>query len=153
MRDEWRGNGGSACGRGTGALGALAALALGACAVGEPIEGAGMGINCLDDSPRCISEREAALKTMVADPQRRWVKEAATPSAYASGVRLFAYKSTKKSLTCDELHHGKREADGAAASLKGAGSGLSPAQVSRSTMFAGEVSRELAGEIKRRCKS
>lgn len=124
---------------------------LAGCAVGEsPIDSA--GLSCIDDSPRCIAERQATLTQYVSDPERRWVRQPATPSAYASGVRLFAYKKTKASLTCDELAHGKREADGAAASLKGAGSGLSPAQVSRSTMFAGEVGRELAGEMKKRCK-
>jgi hypothetical protein len=136
-----------------GVKGLLAALglAVGGCAVGDaPIESA--GFDCIDDSPRCVSERQAKLKQLVSDPQRRWVKDAPTPAAYASGVRLFAFKQTKKSLSCEELAHGRREADGASASLKGAGSALSPAQVSRGTMFAQEVGRELSNEMKKRCK-
>lgn len=125
-------------------------LAATGCAVGEaPIEGA--GLSCVDDSPRCISERQATLNRYVSDPQRRWVKDVPSSSAYASGVRMFAFKTTKKQLTCEELAHGRREADGAATSLKGAGSTLTPAQVSRSTMFASEVGRELSNEMKRRC--
>ena len=135
------------------ALFAAIGLALGGCAVGDtPVEGTGAGLACVDDSPRCIAERQATLKQLVSDPQRKWVKEQPSPSAYASGVRLFAFKSTKKDLSCDELAHGRREADGAASSLQGAGSTLTPAQVSRGRMFASEVGRELAGEIKRRCK-
>ncbi|MGQ0672389.1 MAG: hypothetical protein ACT4N2_05850 [Hyphomicrobium sp.] len=129
------------------------ATAAGGCAVGEaPIDSGHAGLSCVDDSPRCIAERQRTLSALVADPQRRWVKEQPTPSAYASGVRLFAFKTTKKTLTCDELAAGRREADGAPSSLKGAGSSLTPAQVSRGAMFASEVGRELGNEMKRRCK-
>ena len=83
----------------------------------------------------------------------KWVKEPASPQAYASGVRLFAFKTRKKDLTCDELSAGKREADAGPGVLRGAGSsGLSPAQVSRGVMLAGEVARELSNEMRRRCK-
>lgn len=133
------------------ALLAAIGMSVSGCAVGDaPIE-ANAGLSCVDDSPRCISERQIALKSLVADPQRRWVKEPASPAAYASGVRMFAFKQTKKQLSCEELAAGKREADGASASLKGAGSMLTPAQVSRSTMFAHEVGRELSNEMKKRC--
>lgn len=126
-------------------------MAVSGCAVGEiPAESA--GLQCVDDSPRCVSERQTTLNALVSDPSRSWIKEVPSPAAYASGVRLFAYKTKKKELNCDELAAGKREADGAAPSLKAAGSTLTPAQVSRGTMFASEVSRELANEMKRRCK-
>lgn len=123
------------------------------CAVSSPPEiGPQAGLSCVDDSFECINRRKATLNTLVADPQRTWVKEQPTPEAYASGVRLFAYKKKKKELRCDELEHGRKEADGAPASLKSAGSLLTPAQVSRGRMFAAEVSRELASEINRRCR-
>lgn len=111
------------------------------------------GQGCVDDSKHCVDQRQAALKSLMSDPQRRWVREPATAQAYASGVRLFAYKGRKKEMTCDELAHGKREADAAPAVLRGPGSGLSPAQVSRGAMLASEVSRELSTEMKRRCKA
>lgn len=107
--------------------------------------------DCVDDSPPCVERRGAALKEMLADPKRRWVHEPANAHSYAAGVRLFAFRSRKRDLTCEELAHGKREADGAPAALNGPHSGgLSPAQKSRGTMLAAEVSKELASEMRRR---
>ncbi len=88
---------------------------------------------CVDDSPECISRRQTTLRHLVDDQGRAWVKEPATPEAYASGVRLFAFKTKKKELTCDELAHGRREAEAARATLKNAGSTLTAAQVTRGT--------------------
>lgn len=110
------------------------------------------GLSCVDDSPECVGRRQAALRQLVAAEDRSWIRQPATPAAYASGVRLFAFKAKKKELTCDELAHGRREADNAAAALKGPGAGLTPAQVSRGTMLAAEVSRELGNEFGRRCR-
>ena len=89
---------------------------------------------------------------MVSDPGRKWVKEVPTPAAYASGVRLFAFKNKKKDLSCEELSYGRKEADGAPAALKSNGTGLTPAQVSRGAMLAHDVGRELGNEYNRRCK-
>ena len=111
------------------------------------------GLSCVDDSKHCIDQRSHALNSMMADRERRWVREPASPQAYASGVRLFAFKSRKKDLSCDELSAGKREAEAGPGVLRGAGgSGLSPAQVSRGVMLATEVSKELSNEMRRRCK-
>lgn len=113
-----------------------------------------VGLGCVDDSRHCIDQRQAALRSMMADRDRRWVREPATPSAYASGVRLFAFKSRKKDLTCEELAHGRREADAGPGILRGpGGAGLTPAQVSRGAMLAAEVSKELGTEMARRCRA
>jgi hypothetical protein len=137
-----------------GLAAASTALLLAGCSGGGLDAGASAGLGCVDDSRECIERRGAALRSMMSDKERRWVKNPATPEAYASGVRLFAYKSRKRDLTCDELAHGKREADAAPAALRGPGAAsLSPAQVSRSSMLAAEVSKELATEMKRRCKA
>jgi hypothetical protein len=126
---------------------------LAACAVGpEPLSSTSAGLNCVDDSAHCVGERQSALRQLVADKEHKWVHEPATPQAYASGVRLFAYKQTKRELSCEDLHHGRKEADGAPAALKSAGTALTPQQISRGTLLAGEVSRELANELKKRCK-
>jgi hypothetical protein len=113
------------------------------------------GYSCLDDSPECVDQRQMTLKSMLADKDRAWVRESATPQAHASGVRLFAFRARKKELSCEELMHGRREADGAAKSLRGPdGQGLSPSQISRASMFATEVSKELTAEMRaRRCKA
>lgn len=110
------------------------------------------GLSCVDDSFDCITKRKATLNSLVADPKRSWIKDHPTPEAYATGVRMFAYKKKKKELSCEELAAGRKEADGATASLRSAGKLLTPAQVSRGAMFAGEVGRELSNEMGRRCK-
>ncbi len=66
------------------------------------------GLSCLDDSQECIDRRQVTLKSMLDDQDRKWVKEPANPQAHASGVRLFAFRSRKKELTCEELALGRR---------------------------------------------
>ncbi len=112
------------------------------------------GMTCVDDSAECINRRQATLRYLENDTNRAWIKQKPPPEAYASGVRLFALRKKKKELTCDELAHARREADNAPAVLRGpAGAKLTTAQVSRGVILASEVSRELAGEMRRRCRS
>jgi predicted small lipoprotein YifL len=134
------------------ALPALTALALAACGNSGPVEIGPKGLHCVDDSQGCVSERGAALKQLVDDKGKSWIREPAPPAAYASGVRLFAYKQRKRELSCDELAIGRKEADAGPAVLRGPfGKNLSTAQVSRGVMLAQEISRELGNEMKRRC--
>jgi hypothetical protein len=107
------------------------------------------GLSCIDDTPACVAQREKTLKSMLADKDHKWVREAPTPRAHATGVRLFAFRSKKAQLSCDDLVHGRKEAEAAPKVLKGH-QGFSPAQVSRAALFAAEVQKELAAEIKRR---
>lgn len=132
----------------------VAALLLAACAGSDgPDIAATAGLGCVDDSIECISKRQAALRQLVGDKERRWVKEPPSAAAYASGVRLFAFKTKKRELSCDELAVGRREADGAPGVLRGPSAAkLTPAQASRGLILAGEVSRELGNEFSRRCK-
>ncbi len=68
-------------------------------------------------------------------------------------MRLFAFRTKKSELSCEELAHGRKEAEGAPKVLK-TSQGLSPAQISRASMFAAEVNKELAAEMKkRRCRA
>ncbi len=131
-----------------------ALLGISGCATSDgPEISTAQGLGCVDDSVECITKRQAALRVLVGDKERKWVREPVTAASYASGVRLFAYKSKKKELTCEELSLGRKEADGAPAVLRGpAARHLTPAQASRGIMLAGEVSRELGNEITRRCK-
>ena len=80
------------------------------------------------------------------------MKEQPTPDAYASGVRLFAMRTKKHDLTCDELARGRQEADSAPSALKSQGTRYSQAQISRGVMLAAEVGRELGAEFGRRCR-
>jgi hypothetical protein len=111
------------------------------------------GLTCVDDSADCIERRKRTLSYLVDTNDRSWIKAHPPAEAYASGVRLFALKSKKKQLTCEELALGRNEAERGPGVLRGpAGSKLTPAQVSRGVILASEVSRELAVEMKRRCK-
>jgi hypothetical protein len=139
---------------------AVAFAATGLCLIAAACSGWGVedpraGLSCVDDSPQCVDQRQATLKSMLADQDRKWVKEPTSPTAHASGVRLFAFRSRKKELSCEELAVGRREADSVPKSLRAAeGKDLSPAQVARAKMFAAEVSKELAAEMRsRRCKA
>jgi len=107
------------------------------------------GLSCIDDTPECVARRQATLKSMLADDERKWLKERPTPLAHASGVRLFAFRSKKAELSCEELGHARKEAEAAPKALKSQ-KGLSPAQISRASLFAAEVRKELAAEMKRR---
>jgi len=113
------------------------------------------GLSCLDDSQECIARRQVTLDAYLADRDRKWVAEPATAQAHASGVRLFAFRSRKKELSCEELARGRREADSVARSLHGPdGRDLPPALIARATLFASEVSKELSAEMRaRRCKA
>jgi hypothetical protein len=123
-----------------------------ACASTDALVTSSAGLNCVDDSPRCVGERQAALRDMTSDTSKSWIQQPPTASAYASGVRLFAYKTKKAELTCAELQRGITEANAGPSILRGpAGAGLSPAQVSRGVILAGEVARELTREKSRRC--
>lgn len=130
-----------------------AAALVSACASSEPPQVASGSMSCLDDSPHCISQRQTALRHLVTRSDRHWVRDRASVDSYASGVRLFAFKTKKKDLTCDELQMARREADSADVVLRGPeGRRLTPAQLSRGSMFAAEVSRELSREQARRCR-
>jgi hypothetical protein len=130
-------------------------LAVSACSGLLDIGDTRAGLSCIDDTPECVDQRQATLRAFLADKDRAWVKEPATTEAHASGVRLFAFRSKKKELTCEELAHGRREADAAPKALRGPeGKGLSTALVSRATLFAAEVSKELSAEMRtRRCRA
>ncbi len=130
-----------------------AVFAAAGCATTEPpLPKVAGHIECLDDSAECIGRRQGLMRQLTNDSSRSWLKEWPTPEAYASGVRLYAMKNKKKDLSCEELQRGKLEADGAPTSLRSASTKLSPAQISRGIMFAGEVGRELNSEMGRRCK-
>jgi hypothetical protein len=130
----------------------VAAVIFGGCEISSGPGGPSSGLTCIDDSPDCISRRQRTLQYLVEDNDRAWVKAHAPAAAYASGVRLFAFKRKKHELSCEELAYGRNEADKAPSILRGpAGKDMTPAQVSRGLMLASEVSRELKREIKRRC--
>ena len=134
------------------ALGGIGLVVAGCTGLTGP-EDSRAGLSCIDDSTECVERRQVTLKALLADKDRAWVREHPTPQAHASGVRLFAFRTKKSELSCEELSHGRKEAEGAPKMLKNS-QGLSPAQISRASMFAAEVNKELAAEMKkRRCRA
>ncbi len=133
---------------------ALAVLAATGCSTLNSADLAPTGMNCVDDSPRCVAERSEALSRLAGDPSKSWIKQRASARAYASGVRLFAFKTFKQRLTCAELAIGRREAEAGPSILRGPqGRELTPAQVSRGVMLSSEVNKDLSRELRRRkCK-
>jgi len=107
---------------------------------------------CVDDSPRCLAARKRALDALIADREHTWLQRKATANAYASGVRLFALKKSKRNLTCQQLAAGIAEAGNAPEVLRGRRGGhLKPGQISRGVMLGNEVTRELKRERAKRC--
>ena len=134
-------------------LGGLAQALLAACVFGPDDPRA--GLSCVDDTQECVRRRQVTLKSYLADSDRAWVKEPATAQAHASGVRLFAFRNRKRELSCEELAQGRREAESVAKSLLGPeGREFPPAVISRATLLAAEVSKELSAEMRaRRCRT
>lgn len=136
----------------TRAFAAFAAVLLGACSSAEPPAPPRIGLSCVDDSSHCIGQRERVFDQFMADKSRSWIKEQPTAEAYASGVRLFALSKRRKELSCDELAHGRREAEAGPGILRASNGRLTPAQVSRGAMLSSEVARELSREHGKRCR-
>ena len=132
----------------------LAMLATPGCALNErPLETSlGSDLSCVDDSSRCLAARQRALKALMADDRRAWLRQRPSASAYASGVRLFAMKKGMGGYTCQELAMAASEARAAPGVLRGPeGRHLTPGQISRGAMLGDEVARDLAREQKKRC--
>jgi hypothetical protein len=141
-------------GKSNAAVALLLAFVVAGCAGNEAALGdPARGLKCVDDSNVCISQRKMVYDSYMSDQSRSWVMQPAGPHEYASGVRLMALSKKRKELTCNELAHGKQEADhGPSALTGGAYIGLTSGQVARGAMLSREVSRELAQEIARRCR-
>ena len=132
----------------------LAALTV-ACSSSEPaVEPANSATGCVDDSKACIEKRGAALRTMLADPRRGWVARPEAPAAYATGVKLFAYRGKKGEMTCAELAHGREETRTMPQALKpGSVPGMNDSRLAQVRDMSGQVNKELSKEFDRACVS
>jgi hypothetical protein len=109
---------------------------------------------CIDDSKQCIDQRQSQLRALQSDRTKTWVRQPASIGSYATGVRLFAFKTEKQKLSCDELAIGRREADQAPGTLRSPqAASIQPGIRNRSLMLADEVGKELSREAQRRCRA
>lgn len=113
------------------------------------------GLNCVDDSDRCLAQRRSALDGIMRDKSNSWVEQRPSAASDASGVRLFAFKKRKRALNCRQLKIGYLEAKSARQRLRASNDPrLTPALISRSAILGDEVAIELKREMRRRgCKS
>jgi hypothetical protein len=119
--------------------------------ISKPDTQASQNFGCVDDSPGCISQRQGALRQLQTDAGRGWVRQPASINSYATGVRLFAFKTEKQRMTCDELAIGRREAAAAPNVLRSPQAmAIQPQIRNRSLMLADEVSKELGRESQRK---
>lgn len=95
-------------------FGTLLLLTLAGCATVDTAASEGP---CLADTPECVTQRTAMVKTMTADPRRAWIGEPVGPGTVASGVRLFAYQNVRDKLNCQELAAAVSELDAARQAL------------------------------------
>ena len=129
-----------------GARGRDAALLAACSAETSKLETAARHTSAASTTAPPASASARPRSTAAVDRARAWVRQPASVNSYATGVRLFAFKTEKQRLNCDELAIGRREADAAPAVLRGPQAKGPPLVANRSLMFAGEVSKELTRE-------
>jgi hypothetical protein len=96
---------------------------------------------------------KGVLKTMIDSPDRGWIGKQQSPSAYANGTRLFAYRALRTRLTCNELALAVEEVRAASKSLERPVPGMTPDQLSRTRALSVQVEGELARERTGRCRT
>jgi hypothetical protein len=113
-------------------------------AAGRPIEqpSCGTGTDCL-----------VRLKSLIADPDRRWIGQPASSAEYANGTRLFAYRALRDRLSCSEIALALTEIEAADSAFRSPVPGVSANQASRVLALGAEVAQALRAEFKGRCLS
>jgi hypothetical protein len=92
------------------------------------------------------------LKALIGDPERRWINQHATPTEFANGTRLFAYRALRDKLTCAEIVLALGEIDQAATTFRSPVQGVGARQASNVLALNAAVGEELRAEFATRCK-
>lgn len=107
---------------------------------------------CLDDSQGCVAQRTAIVRSMSADPARKWIADASGRGVVASGVRLFAYQNVRDKLSCAELTAGIADLDAAKRILnEGPAPGQSMLRHNQIKAMTDDVRALLAASRQRKC--
>jgi hypothetical protein len=102
----------------------------------------------------CGEQTCAALfRAMIDSPDRAWIRERDTPARLATGVRIYAYRTLRPRLTCEELSLGIKDVIQAAAALSYPVEGFASEQLTRLQIVAAQVETELRAERKARCET
>jgi hypothetical protein len=107
------------------------------------------------DKTSCISAAQCSgvLKGMIESPDRGWIGKQQSPSTYANGTRLFAYRALRTKLTCTELGLAVDEVRSASKSLGRPVQGMSASDLSRTRALSVQVEGELSRERAGRCRT
>lgn len=116
------------------------------------ISGAG-GAGCDSAVPECVRQRVVTLRAMASDRQQAWVGRSEPLQGYANGTRLFAYRITRSSLSCENLALGLGELRQVRTSYADAVPGVPPAMLKRTKSLIVDVHGELTSEWRRRCRT
>ena len=89
---------------------------------------------------------------MLGDPKRSWITKPEMAAAYATGVKLLAYRGKKVEMTCAELAHGREETRTMPQTLKpGSVQGMNDSRLAQVRDLSGQVNKELSREFDRAC--
>ncbi len=100
------------------------------------------------DVPSC----ETMLRKMTEGSDRSWISQSETPEGLLTGVRMFALRTLRPKLTCDELGSALEQLRGVPAALRPAPAGSTPEDIARTNRLAAEVHDELRAENEARCR-
>jgi hypothetical protein len=107
---------------------------------------------CLSDTPACIGQRTAMVKSMSSDPARAWISQSSDRGTAASGVKLFAYQNVRDKLSCPELTSAVSDLDAAKRLLsEGPVAGQTMARHNDIKAMTDDVRAALAATKMRRC--
>ena len=109
---------------------------------------------CTAGAEKCFAQKQARLKSMIADKQNKWVFEQSSHGKNTSGLRLMAYQATIKQLNCRQLALGKSESAAARKAFsKQIAADRSAKQAPLFKMIAEGVNKGLTREFARVCLS
>jgi hypothetical protein len=107
----------------------------------------GADLSGCDTNKDCLTQ----LKALVSDEKRDWIGQSVPVSEYASGVRLFAYRALRPSLTCRQLDLALGEIDLVTRTFRSPIPGIASEQIDRVRVLNAQVEQELRAERAKRC--
>lgn len=100
-----------------------------------------------NNAEACLAE----LRELVDNPTRDWIFKPTSPQHYASGSRLYAFRTLRKSLSCKELAAALAEIADADRKLQAPVAGVSDDQAARILTINSVATKELKSELDARC--
>jgi hypothetical protein len=106
---------------------------------------ASSGVGCVDQG--CLDR----LKTLLEDPEHKWIGQPQSLKEHADGTRQFAYRALRARLTCRELALAMDDITKAMRAFLAPVAGVTADQVTRVRALDAQVHDELRAEHANRC--